>query len=413
LNSSKPPLALSGERFTAVYRLAVEAAEVEARARAIGLEQTVEFPEALIPSDAIREQIVGEIAAITPCTRTDGGSGFEVSIRYPVEAAGSELTQLLNVLFGNVALQPGVRLQRIELPPALLEQFRGPRFGIAGLRRALVPDPLHPTGTPPEAAKASSTPPRRPLLCTALKPMGLSPSELAELAYRLTLGGIDLIKDDHGLADQPFCRFDERVARCAEAVHRANQETGGHSLYLPNVTAPAPAVMARAQRAKADGAGGLLFCPGLAGLDLMRVLADDDALALPILSHPALFGGLAINPGTGIAHGLLFATLLRLAGADATIFPHSGGRFTFTASECQEIADAAQASLGTLQPIWPVPAGGMRLERVPELVDSYGSDSIFLIGGDLHAGPDLVERCQAFRALVERSADGSVIDGHQ
>jgi ribulose-bisphosphate carboxylase large chain len=403
LNSAKPPLALSGERFTAVYRLAVDAAEVEARARAIGLEQTVEFPQALIPSDAIREQIVGEIAEITPCASDDGRSGFEVSIRYPVETAGTELTQLLNVLFGNVALQPGVRLQRIELPPALLDQFRGPRFGIAGLRRALAPGA---PGVARAATQQAPEPPRRPLLCTALKPMGLSPAELAELAHRLALGGIDLIKDDHGLADQPFCRFDERVARCAEAIRRANQETGGQSLYLPNVTAAAPAVMARAHRAKAEGAGGLLFCPGLAGLDMMRALADDDALRMPILSHPALLGGLSIAPDAGIAHGPLFATLMRLAGADATIFPHSGGRFAFTARECREIADAARRPMGSLRPIWPVPAGGMRLERVPELASSYGADSIFLIGGDLHSGADLVERCRAFRTLAERHPDG-------
>ena len=135
--------------------------------------------------------------------------------------------------------------------------MRGPRFGQAGLRALLgVPD--------------------RPLLCTAIKPMGLGPEALAELAYRLALGGIDLIKDDHGLADQPFCPFDERVPRCAAAVARANRETGRRVLYVPNVTAPALAISRRARLARDAGAGGLLFCPGLAGLDAMRALADDD-----------------------------------------------------------------------------------------------------------------------------------------
>ncbi|MFP4603722.1 MAG: RuBisCO large subunit C-terminal-like domain-containing protein [Halochromatium sp.] len=387
---SEPRLSLSGERFTAVYRLTATAADVEARARAICLEQTVEFPAALIPNEAIRAQIVGTLAEILPCSGSGSGSGdedahgFEVGIRYPVEAAGRELTQLLNVLFGNVALQPGVRLLRIELPPALLRHYRGPRFGIAGLRQRLgVAD--------------------RPLLCTALKPMGLSPSALAELAYRLARGGIDLIKDDHGLSDQTFCRFDERVSRCAEAVARANQETGRASLYLPNVTAPADEIAARAARACGSGAGGLLLCPGLTGLDGLRRLAADDQLGLPILSHPALLGGLSLGPRQGIAHGLLFGTLVRLAGADATIFPSFGGRFAFTASECQEIAAAARMPLDGLPPIWPVPAGGMRLEQVPELVRFYGHDSMLLIGGDLHAEGDLAARCQAFLSLVAQT----------
>ena len=413
-----PRLSLSGERFTAVYRLSGTAAEVEARARAICLEQTVEFPEALIPTEAIRAQIVGTIAEIEPCSnmgssmeftpgfntrpgtdsssgsRSNGSaadssdgdtSGFEVSIRYPIEAAGRELTQLLNVLFGNVALQPRVRLQRIDLPPALLQHYRGPRLGIAGLRQRLgVAD--------------------RPLLCTALKPMGLSPAELADMAYRLALGGIDLIKDDHGLSDQTFCPFDERLSRCAEAVARANQETGRKSLYLPNVTAPADELNARAERARERGAGGLLLCPGLSGLDSLRRLADNDQIALPILSHPALLGGLSLGPDHGLAHGLLFGTLTRLAGADATIFPSFGGRFAFSSLECREIATAAQMPMGDKRPIWPVPAGGMRLEQVPELVRFYGTQSMLLIGGDLHAGPDLSTRCRAFLTLVEQTS---------
>ena len=224
-----------------------------------------------------------------------------------------------------------MRLLRIELPPSLLRHYRGPRLGIAGLRQRLgVTD--------------------RPLLCTALKPMGLSPAALAEMAYRLARGGIDLIKDDHGLSDQTFCPFDERVSRCAEAVARANQETGRASLYLPNVTAPADEITARAERARELGVGGLLLCPGLSGLDSLRRLAADDPLGLPILSHPALLGGLSLGPSQGIAHGLLFGTLTRLAGADATIFPSFGGRFAFTAAQCHEIATAAKAPWDGLAP---------------------------------------------------------------
>jgi ribulose-bisphosphate carboxylase large chain len=179
-------LQLSGERIDAHYVLTCDASDVAARARAICVEQTVEFPEALISRDDIRRQIIGEVAEITSA---DHGH-FAVHIRYPVEAAGAELTQLINLLFGNVSLEPGVRLVSVELPPVLAGRWRGPRLGIRGLRRLLGIDD-------------------RPLLCTALKPMGLSPVELADLAYRLALGGIHLIKDDHGLADQPclpLCR---------------------------------------------------------------------------------------------------------------------------------------------------------------------------------------------------------------
>jgi ribulose-bisphosphate carboxylase large chain len=383
INTDNQPLTLSGERFTTVYHLAGAATATQARQRAqdICLEQTAEFPDDLIPNAAIREQIVGQLAALEQLEE----DRWEAVIRYPVEVAGRELTQLVNCLFGNSSIKPGIRLVRFDLSERLALLYRGPRFGQAGLRDRLgVRD--------------------RPLLCTAVKPMGLSPRALADLAYRMALGGIDLIKDDHGLADQAFCPFDERVARCGEAVARANQETGGQTLYVPNVTAPALEIVRRARFARAAGAGGLLFCPGLAGLDALRALADDDTLALPILSHPAFQGSFTLDPRGGVAHGCLYGQLNRLAGADATIFPSYGGRFAFTQEDCRAIVDGAARPMGHFRPIFPVPAGGLRLERVPELIDFYGRDCMLLIGGDLHRGDDLVKNCRMVLEAVATAA---------
>jgi len=372
--------ALSGERLVAVYRLAGDEAEARARARDLCLEQTVEIPGDLVP-DAIEAEIVGRVEAL----RSTGERSCEVRISFAVECVGAELTQLLNLLFGNISLKPGIRLERFELPPSLRAGFKGPRFGRAGLRAL--------TGV--EA---------RPLLCSALKPMGLDPAALAELAYQLALGGIDLIKDDHGLADQPFCPFGERVARCAEAVRRANQETGRTCLYLANVSAPAALLRERARRARHAGAGGLVLAPGLVSFDATRQLADDDALALPILSHPALLGSLTLHPGDGISHGALYGQLMRLAGADAVIFPSYGGRFAFTQDQCRDLVDGSACDMGGIAPSLPVPAGGMTLDRVDELVAFYGPDAVLLIGGDLlRQAPNISAACERFVARVERA----------
>ena len=369
-------LSLSGERLRATYHLTGD--DAEARAGDICLEQTVEFPEDLLPRYDIREQIVGRVADL----RALGPDLHEVRIEYPVEVAGRELTQLLNVLFGNISIKTGIRLVHVDLPPSLLEAYRGPRFGREGLRALL-------------GVRG------RPLLGTALKPMGLSPRELAELAHQLALGGMDLIKDDHGLADQVFCPFDERVARCAEAVSRAVEQTGRPCLYFPNVTGPHGEIVGRAHRAKAAGAGGVVVSPGLCGLDAQRALADDDGLGLPVMSHPALQGGFVIHPAQGLSHGVLFGQIARLAGADAVIFPSYGGRFSFTPEECLDLVSGTETSMGRLAPILPVPAGGMTLERVPELRAFYGDDAILLIGGALHRHQgDLVQSCRRFARLV-------------
>jgi ribulose-bisphosphate carboxylase large chain len=369
-------------RFRVVYRLIGDEPAASELAHDLCVEQTVEFPEPLIPEGPIRDTVLGRVERLEPA----GDGAWQATISYPAAATAFELTQLLNVVFGNYSLKPGVRVERLDLPEALLAVFGGPRFGPAGLRELLgVPD--------------------RPLLSTALKPMGLSAAGLADLAYQLALGGIDIIKDDHGLSDQPYAPFAERVARCAEAVERANRSTGLRCIYVPNVTAPGTLAVQRARQARAAGAGRLLIAPGLAGFGTMAELAADPAIGLPILSHPAFQGSFVAGRDSGISHYALFGQLARLAGADASIYPNYGGRFAFTVDECRSIAAGCAAPMGPIRPALPAPGGGMSLARVPELRDLYGREVIFLVGGGLHThGPDLVANCRYFRGLAEQLA---------
>lgn len=173
----------------------------------------MEFPEVCLPEGVIRDSILGKIESIVASQQGFPNGSVLVEISYAVETTAWEFTQLLNVIFGNISIKPGIRVEKINLSPSLLRMFKGPRFGREGLRRMLqVSD--------------------RPLLFTALKPQGLSAKELAEIAYKFALGGIDIIKDDHGLTNQPFAPFNERVELCTEAVNKANRETGGRAIYV-------------------------------------------------------------------------------------------------------------------------------------------------------------------------------------
>lgn len=367
------------ERFSVVYLLTGNETEAMGKAQDICLEQTVEFPGELVPEGFIREQVLGRIEDFAPA----GSACFRAVISYAPETAAGELTQLFNVIFGNISIKPGYRVERLKLPDSVLQNFKGPRFGRNGLRELLqVPD--------------------RPLLFTALKPMGLTSRELADLAYQFALGGIDLIKDDHGLSNQPYAPFKERVRFCVEAVERANQESGQKSIYVANVTAPYGEVLERARFAKENGAGGLLIAPGLVGFDTMRMIAEDDHIGLPVFCHPALLGSYVLSPENGISHAALFSQMVRLAGADGTIYPNFGGRFSFSMEECQQIAAAAAVPMGNLKPIFPCPGGGMSITSIPESFKIYGSEVIFLVGGGLFRhGPNIIENCRYFRKLVE------------
>jgi len=361
----------------AVYSLLGTRNECESAARDITVEQTIEFPVDLVKDRFILDHVVARVESLVQV----GDTTFEATVAYAADVAGDELTQWLNVLFGNISLKPGIRLERIVLPDSLPAFAKGPRFGIPGLRKLL-------------------NAPTRPLVCSALKPLGLPAPRLAELAERLALGGVDMIKDDHGLADQPLSRFKERVQRCAAVVQEVNVRTSGRCLYLPNLTSPAGELLDRAHTAAEAGAGGFLFAPGLAGFDSMRVLSQEASLGRPLFAHPAFLGAFVTSPTSGIAHRAIFGQLMRLAGADATIFPNFGGRFSFSPDDCRNAADGARAPMGPLLPIFPVPAGGMSLARISEIIRFYGNDVILLIGGDLHRHPDgIVAACRGpFRA---------------
>ena len=328
----------------------------------IRVEQTIEFPFELAPS-WIQDQVVGKIEEITSSDK----SNHLITISYNPDIAGGELTQLLNVLWGNASLFPGVKIVDLKLPDSILNNFKGPRFGISGLRKIFKAD-------------------TRPLIATALKPMGSDAKTLAEMARTLALAGFDLIKDDHSLANQPWATWKERVKLISAAIKEANELTGGNSVYVPSLNLPFNQVIDASHTAKDLGAGALLVIPGITGFDSLRVIAADETLSLPILGHPAMLGSLVTSKDSGISHGIVFGTLMRLAGADISIFPNIGGRFSFTTEQCLEIADLSRRKLGSLNPITIAPAGGMTLERIPEMIDMYGKETALLIGGALSRG---------------------------
>jgi ribulose-bisphosphate carboxylase large chain len=114
-------------------------------------------------------------------------------------------------------------------------------------------------------------------------------------------------------------------------------------------------------------------------------------LDIPVMAHPAFAGGARIAPP------LLLGKLFRLFGADATIFPNHGGRFSYSREICTAIANTAREPWETLKPVMPVPAGGMTVDRVDEMIQDYGRDVMLLIGGGLLSAKErLPDRTRKF-----------------
>jgi ribulose-bisphosphate carboxylase large chain len=361
------------ERLRVTYLLACAPGEdPAAKARDIAFEQTVELPPDCVDED-LAQAVVGRVEDVE--VRPDGR--WRATLSYDPELVGGEVAQLFNLLFGNISLKSGILVGDVTWPERLLRQFPGPRFGIDGVRAVC------------------GTAERRPLLCAALKPVGLSAAALAAICHQFALGGVDLVKDDHSLADQSTAPFAERVARCQDAVAQANAATGGTTVYVPNFPHGAANATAAVALARAEGRRALLVSPLLVGFDTVRWLAETSGLAL--LAHPALAGAF-LGRDHGIAPEVLLGQLFRLIGADAVIYPNAGGRFTLTEESCEAINAALRSPLGPLRPSFPVPAGGIDAARVPHWIERYGPDTIFLIGGSLYAQGDIA---RATRRVVD------------
>ena len=365
-------------RIRVSYRISCRSGEdPHDKARDIAFEQTVELPSDCITPE-LAQAVVGQVEDVERAV----GDVWNAVISYPPGTVSRDVTQLFNLLFGNISLKSGVLLTDVDLPDELLSHLPGPSFGIDGLRRIC---------TVGES---------RPLSCTALKPLGMTTEKLAELCYQFALGGIDIIKDDHGLANQDPAPFTERVKRCHDAVQQGNRETGGHSVYFPNLASRRSEFDDDIVLLKSLGIKGVLVSPLLIGLESVTYLAETSGLA--VLTHPALSGAF-FHPDHGITPELLLGKLFRVIGSDGVIYPNVGGRFVLTQATCLAINANLRAPLGEIRPVFPVPAGGLDCEQVPYWIDQYGPDTIFLIGAGLYRQGDLVTGAAQMAQALRRS----------
>ena len=353
------------ERILATYRITAPESESRARAQALAVEQSVEMPLSAITDEAVLRDVVATVESIQP-----QANGFDVVLGIAPSTTGREASQLMNMIFGNCSMQPEVELIDVELPDGFAKSFPGPRYGVEGIRTV--------TGVKGRA-----------LTCTALKPQGSPIEYLARLARTFTLAGIDVIKDDHGIANQAIHPFEQRVVAVQKAVSDANRETGGNTIYAPTFSGGGLSLREQARVANDHGVKMALVAPMLVGIPAFVELQVD--LAIPVMAHPAFAGA------TRMAPPVVLGKLFRLFGADATIFPNYGGRFGYSRETCLEITRVAREPSHGMRPALPVPAGGMTVDRVEEMVGDYGADTMLLIGGGLlSAREHLLEKTREF-----------------
>jgi ribulose-bisphosphate carboxylase large chain len=311
--------------------------------------------------------------------KNESGNTGIIKVAYPtilfdIETGG--IPNILSIVAGNlfgIKSLRNVKLLDLQFPREVVEAFKGPKFGIEGIRQII--------GTLGS---------RRPHLGTIIKPkVGLNPKETAKVAYEAAIGGVDFIKDDETLTNQKFCPLAERVVSVMEALDKVKSETDRRVLYAPNITSETYRIMELADVALEHGAPALMVDVLPSGFSAVRLLAEDSSINVPLHVHRSMHGAVTKNPKHGISM-MVIAKLVRLVGGDqlhtGTAIGKMGGEEK-TVAEIVNINNFLRGSFYHLKSTFPVASGGIHPTIVPLNVEKLGRDIVIQAGGGIHGHP--------------------------
>ena len=324
-------------------------------------------------------------------------NGNDVRIAYPIELfEPGNMPNILSSVAGNVfGLEDiaNLRLNDINFPEELVKSFKGPEYGIDGVRKL--------TGVYD-----------RPLVGTIVKPkLGLIVKDHAKVAYESWLGGCDVVKDDENLSSQKFNPFEERVISTLEKRDRAESETGEKKVYLINVTAEVELMKKRAQFVEDIGGRYMMIdilTTGWSSLQTMR----DAGFKLIIHAHRAGHAAYTRSHKHGI-NMVVLARVSRLLGVDQLHVGTAVGKMAETREEVIANKEACVEPWGDIKPVLPVASGGLHPGMVPKLVEFFGKDTVIQAGGGIHGHPDgTVKGAVALRQAVDAAMEGISLEDY-
>jgi 2,3-diketo-5-methylthiopentyl-1-phosphate enolase len=312
-----------------------------------------------------------------------------IQVAYPEVNIGAQIPMLLTSVVGNISMGGNIKLLDIRFTEKYVAGFKGPKFGITGIREIL--------GVP-----------SRPLLNNMIKPCTGYPLELgANLFREAARGGCDIIKDDELIADASFNSVEGRVKRYMEIEKEVYEETGEHTLYTVNITEAVPKVFENAKRAVELGCNALMVNYLAVGLPVMQALAEDPNINVPILAHMDIAGAMYMSPLHGVSSHIVIGKLPRLAGADVVVIPAPYGKAPVIPDKFRNVAKNLTFPLYHLKPTFPMPSGGITPSMVPKVMSDLGTDIVIGSGGGIHAHPQgPVAGGKAFRQAIDAAMQG-------
>ena len=263
----------------------------------------------------------------------------------------------------------------LELPSSVLKLFKGPKFGVEGMREIV-----------------GTTKSRRPHLGITIKPkMGVTDAGAAEQFYNAALGGADTFKDDETYHNQWCSPLMDRVSKVYEGLDKAKSEGAhpeGDMFYVPQVTTDSERTLEVADRMIAHGARGLMLNFMCTWYPALRALAEDPSINVPIHLHRASHAALTRHPRHGI-NLKVTDYIARLAGGDMVHVGNARGKLgdqsKFT--EIPDLIQTIQRPMDHIKPMMGICSGGLLPQNYHYSMELMGDDIQLQNGGGVHGHP--------------------------
>lgn len=315
----------------------------------------------------LRRKLSGKLVGYFEVPNTDKYTKEAVvQLAFPIYAWIDNVPMMLLSIAGNCfAYSQNMRLLDVYIPDNLLKNFKGPKFGVEGIRKMLkVPD--------------------RPFSLHIMKPkMGMTPEQVANQAYETALGGVDMMKDDEMTSDVWNSKFEDRVTEVMKMLKKAKEKTGKDVLYFVSITDEIDKVVERARKAVKLGANGILICYS-AGLSALRTITEDPEINVPVLLHAS-----HMISATPRISWPVFAKLCRICGADMMLTPTFWSTIPMVSiEESLRTAQVKLAPLGHIKQTFPMPAAGTYPGLAPIFIKEFGPDMVIPSGGGMLGHPD-------------------------
>ena len=307
-----------------------------------------------------------------------------VKIAYPNDLfEEGNMPQILSSIAGNIfgmkALD-GLRLVDVKWPKNILNSFKGPQYGIKGIR---------------DLFRVK----KRPITATVPKPkVGYYAEEHAQHGYEIWTGGVDLLKDDENLSNQRFNRFEKRLDLSMKMRDKAENETGERKSYLINITSEVDEMKRRAKLVKDFNNEYVMIDILTIGWAAVQTIRDEcEKLGLAIHAHRAFHAAFDRNPNHGMSMKVL-AEIARMQGVDQL---HIGGLGKLAGDKIEVLnnykkiaQDSNEGDVEVLAQNWygmkkvlSVCSGGVHPGIIHRLIELLSTDIAVQVGGGVLGHP--------------------------